>query len=133
MSGAPTPFWATPPNHVSSQNANQARNLGMTSAISLAMPRPNDLQRTKELDEGLKPHGVSETDEELNHRSVTLLYYIFVTFSTVFISVVSEWKSLEKSTNWPKDGFEMFLCRKTCHLQLQITWGAKFTRLVLIG
>jgi len=72
MSGAPTPFWATPPNHVSSQNANQARNLGMTSAISLAMPRPNDIQKTKELDEALKPHGVSETDEELNHRMEVL-------------------------------------------------------------
>jgi poly(A) polymerase len=75
MSGAPTPFWATPPNHMSSQNANQARNLGMTSAISLAMPRPNDIQKTKELDEALKPHGVSETDEELNHRYVLFLYY----------------------------------------------------------
>ena len=107
MSGAPTPFWATPPNHVSSQNANQARNLGMTSAISLAMPRPNDLQRTKELDEGLKPHGVSETDEELNHRSVILLYYIFVTFSTVFICNVFRMEVLRKvnelAKRWIRD------------------------------
>ena len=72
MSVAPNTFWTTQPNHVSSHNANQARNLGMTSAISLALPRPNDLQKIKELDEAWKPRGVSETDEELNRRYVLL-------------------------------------------------------------
>ena len=47
---------------------NQSRNLGMTSAISTAMPKPVDLLKTKELAETLAPHGVSETDDELNHR-----------------------------------------------------------------
>ena len=49
MSVAPKPFWPTHPNHVLSQNANQARNLGLTSAVSLTMPKPNDLQKIKEL------------------------------------------------------------------------------------
>jgi poly(A) polymerase len=40
----------------------------MTSAISMAMPKPLDLQKTTELSEALIPHAVSETDEELNHR-----------------------------------------------------------------
>lgn len=44
------------------------RTLGMTSAISLAMPKPIDYQRTLELQEVLKPYNVFETDEELNHR-----------------------------------------------------------------
>ncbi|XP_049814791.1 poly(A) polymerase type 3 isoform X1 [Schistocerca nitens] len=44
------------------------RTLGMTSAISLAMPKPIDIQRTLELQEVLKPYNVFETDEELNHR-----------------------------------------------------------------
>ena len=63
-------FWSTPPgqNTQSQQIMNQARNLGMTSAISTAMPKPLDIQKTKELAEALAPHGVSETDEELNHR-----------------------------------------------------------------
>ena len=63
-------FWGSPPgqNPHSQQMMNQARNLGMTSAISMAMPKPIDVQKTKELEESLVPHGVAETDEELNHR-----------------------------------------------------------------
>ena len=72
MSTKMSAFWSTPPqqgqNAQSQQILNQARNLGMTSAISMAMPKPLDLQKTKELAEALAPHGVSETDEELNHR-----------------------------------------------------------------
>ena len=41
---------------------------GMTSAISTAPPKLIDIQRTKELEEALKPHDVTESDEELNHR-----------------------------------------------------------------
>lgn len=44
------------------------RTLGMTSAISLALPKPLDYQRTEELKDTLKPYNVFETDEELNHR-----------------------------------------------------------------
>lgn len=66
-------FWASPPgNHSNPQSQqmmqNQSRSLGMTSAISTAMPKPIDLLRTKELAEALAPHGVSESDDELNHR-----------------------------------------------------------------
>lgn len=46
----------------------QQRTLGMTSAISQAHPKAVDLQRTKELEEALKPFNVFETDSELNHR-----------------------------------------------------------------
>ncbi|XP_046401214.1 poly(A) polymerase type 3 isoform X2 [Ischnura elegans] len=62
----------------SSQSSNQQkqeqqqqqalRTLGMTSAISLATPKSIDIQRTKELEEVLKPYNVFESDEELNHR-----------------------------------------------------------------
>ncbi|XP_075212061.1 poly(A) polymerase hiiragi isoform X2 [Lycorma delicatula] len=47
---------------------NNLRTLGMTSAISLAGPKPIDIQRTVELEEALKPYNVCESDEELNHR-----------------------------------------------------------------
>ena len=64
-----TGFWSTPPNQNSqSQMMNQARNLGMTSAISTASPKPLDILKTQELHAALIPHGVTETDEELNHR-----------------------------------------------------------------
>ncbi|XP_023291805.2 poly(A) polymerase type 3 [Lucilia cuprina] len=45
-----------------------AKQLGMTSAISLAGPRPEDLQKTEELRKALEPYKVFETEEELNHR-----------------------------------------------------------------
>nr|CAD7586327.1 unnamed protein product [Timema genevievae] len=50
------------------QQQTTLRTLGMTSAISLAGPKPIDFQRTAELQEVLKPYNVFETDEELNHR-----------------------------------------------------------------
>ncbi|XP_065344500.1 poly(A) polymerase type 3 [Cloeon dipterum] len=58
-------MWSSNPQ---SQSASQQRNLGMTSAISLAFPKAIDLQRTKELEEALKPYDVFETEAELNHR-----------------------------------------------------------------
>lgn len=45
-----------------------AKQLGMTSAISLAEPRPEDLVKTEELRKVLEPYKVFETAEELNHR-----------------------------------------------------------------
>lgn len=45
-----------------------SRSLGMTSAISVAEPKPSDLARTNELREALKPYNVFESEEELNHR-----------------------------------------------------------------
>lgn len=46
----------------------QPRQLGMTSAISMAAPKQEDLDRTVELEESLKPHKVFESEAELNHR-----------------------------------------------------------------
>lgn len=50
------------------QNQQQQRTLGLTSAITLAGPKPIDYQKTNELTETLKPYNVMETEEELNHR-----------------------------------------------------------------
>ncbi|XP_049301481.1 poly(A) polymerase type 3 [Anopheles funestus] len=44
------------------------KTLGMTSAISTAEPKPEDLQKTKELEKSLEPFNVFEAEEELNHR-----------------------------------------------------------------
>lgn len=44
------------------------RSLGMTAPISLAGPDDDDLRRSKELEEAMLPHGVFETEAELNHR-----------------------------------------------------------------
>ncbi|XP_051170295.1 poly(A) polymerase type 3 isoform X2 [Leptopilina boulardi] len=51
-----------------SSNAKNLRTLGMTSAISVAEPKPSDITRTNELKEALKPYNVFESEEELNHR-----------------------------------------------------------------
>nr|XP_033325207.1 poly(A) polymerase type 3 isoform X1 [Megalopta genalis]XP_033325209.1 poly(A) polymerase type 3 isoform X1 [Megalopta genalis]XP_033325210.1 poly(A) polymerase type 3 isoform X1 [Megalopta genalis] len=55
-------------NSKSSSNEGNLRTLGMTSAISIAEPKPSDLSRTNELKESLKPYNVFESEEELNHR-----------------------------------------------------------------
>lgn len=47
---------------------NAPKQLGMTSAISLAGPRPEDIQKSEELRKALEPYKVFETEEELNHR-----------------------------------------------------------------
>uniref|UniRef100_A0A182QW87 Poly(A) polymerase n=1 Tax=Anopheles farauti TaxID=69004 RepID=A0A182QW87_9DIPT len=44
------------------------KTLGMTSAISTAEPKPEDIQKTKELEKSLEPYNVFEAEEELNHR-----------------------------------------------------------------
>lgn len=51
-----------------SNTSPNSRSLGMTSAISVAEPKPSDLARTNELREALKPYNVFESDEELHHR-----------------------------------------------------------------
>lgn len=50
------------------QQQQPPRTLGMTSAISLAHPKISDIQKTKELEETLKPFNVFESDAELNFR-----------------------------------------------------------------
>lgn len=44
------------------------KHYGITSAISLAPPRDIDHQYTKKLCDAMKPFGVFEDEEELNHR-----------------------------------------------------------------
>lgn len=46
------------------------KHYGITSAISLAPPREIDHQYTKKLCDAMKPFGVFEDEEELNHRWV---------------------------------------------------------------
>ncbi|XP_055644970.1 poly(A) polymerase type 3 isoform X2 [Toxorhynchites rutilus septentrionalis] len=50
------------------QSTNNNKTLGMTSAISLAEPKPEDLIKTKELGKALEPYNVFEEELELNHR-----------------------------------------------------------------
>lgn len=45
-----------------------AKQLGMTSAISTAMPKPEDNERTQDLEKTLEPFNVFESEQELNHR-----------------------------------------------------------------
>ncbi|XP_072171310.1 poly(A) polymerase beta-like isoform X2 [Diadema setosum] len=56
----------------SPESSTTKKTYGITSAISLSGPRPEDTRQTKELIEALKPHGVFENEEELNHRLVVL-------------------------------------------------------------
>ncbi|XP_034936162.1 poly(A) polymerase type 3 isoform X2 [Chelonus insularis] len=58
----------TTTNVNSANSAQNLRVLGMTSAISVAEPKPDDLTKTTELKEALKPYNVFETEAELNHR-----------------------------------------------------------------
>jgi poly(A) polymerase len=52
-----------------SPNSQQpAKQLGMTSAISLALPKPEDFARSAELEKTLEPYNVFENETELNHR-----------------------------------------------------------------
>ncbi|XP_068257626.1 poly(A) polymerase gamma [Nyctibius grandis] len=48
------------------------RHYGITSPISLAPPKDVDCIHTQKLVEAMKPFGVFEDEEELNHRSVVL-------------------------------------------------------------
>lgn len=76
-------------------NAQQQRTLGMTSAITLAGPKPIDVQRTKELEDALKPYNVMETEHELNHRMEIL---------SKLNGLVKEWiKEVSISRNMPEN------------------------------
>ncbi|XP_003393427.1 poly(A) polymerase type 3 [Bombus terrestris] len=55
-------------SNASSKEEKNLRTLGMTSAISVAEPKPSDFTRTNELKEALKPYNVFESEAELNHR-----------------------------------------------------------------
>lgn len=49
---------------------------GITSPITLAGPKPEDHQLSEQLVEALKPHGVFENEEELNHRWGLLIFLL---------------------------------------------------------
>ena len=74
-------MWSSQGNNSNSNNSSKEeknlRTLGMTSAISVAEPKPSDFTRTNELKEALKPSNVFESEEELNHR-MEILRYIFI-------------------------------------------------------
>lgn len=50
------------------QNGNPTRSFGMTSAISTAGPKPEDIQATNDLAKTLERFNVFESETELNHR-----------------------------------------------------------------
>lgn len=54
--------------HQQQQQQKPVKQFGMTSAISLAGPKPEDLVKTEELHKALEPYKVFETEDELNHR-----------------------------------------------------------------
>lgn len=58
----------TAPQQNNMNSSQPPKQLGMTSAISLAMPKPEDIQRTSDLEKTLEPYNVFESEQELNHR-----------------------------------------------------------------
>lgn len=94
-------MWSSEPKSKTS-NAQQPANgaagtakktLGMTSAISVAEPKPEDLQATLDLTKTLEPYNVFETESELNHRMEIL---------SKLNTLVKEWiKSVSISKNMP--------------------------------
>ncbi|KAH8402468.1 hypothetical protein KR009_012216 [Drosophila setifemur] len=81
-----------------SSNGPPAKQLGMTSAISLAEPRAEDLQRTDELRGSLEPYNVFESQDELNHRMEIL---------AKLNTLVKQWvKEISVSKNMPEAAAE---------------------------
>ncbi|XP_034040451.1 poly(A) polymerase gamma isoform X2 [Thalassophryne amazonica] len=71
------------------------KHFGLTSAISLAPPREIDHQYTKKLCDAMKPFGVFEDEEELNHRLAVLGK--LNNFVKEWIAEISELKNLPPS------------------------------------
>lgn len=83
---------SSPANNATQQQ--QSKTLGMTSAISTAMPKPEDLQRTKDLEASLEPYKVFENEQELNHRMEIL---------AKLNTLVKQWvKDVSVSKNMPE-------------------------------
>lgn len=49
-------------------STSEVKNLGVTSPISTLGPRPDELEKTKDLEKVLIRYNLFETDDELNHR-----------------------------------------------------------------
>ncbi|KAL4704665.1 hypothetical protein ACJJTC_016609 [Scirpophaga incertulas] len=58
--------------HPASHQSNMASSLGMTAPISIAGPKPIDIERTNELKDCLVPFGVFESEAEMHHRMEVL-------------------------------------------------------------
>lgn len=86
-------------SHPTTQQQHQQRKqLGMTSAISLAMPKPEDLRKTEQLRQSLEPYKVFETEAELNHRMEIL---------SKLNALVKEWvKDVSIAKNMPEASAE---------------------------
>lgn len=59
-------MWNSEPKSAAHQAP--AKTLGMTSAISMAEPKPEDHTATSDLSVAMEPYNVFESDAELNHR-----------------------------------------------------------------
>lgn len=57
-----------PKSDATQQNGSSTKNRGMTSPISLAGPKPEDIESNNDLESRLKCFNVFESDHELNHR-----------------------------------------------------------------
>uniref|UniRef100_A0A8D3CVP8 Poly(A) polymerase n=1 Tax=Scophthalmus maximus TaxID=52904 RepID=A0A8D3CVP8_SCOMX len=79
----------------SQQQQQPQKHYGITSAISLAPPREIDHQYTKKLCDAMKPFGVFEDEEELNHRLAVLGK--LNNFVKEWIAEISELKNLPPS------------------------------------
>ncbi|XP_022230285.2 poly(A) polymerase beta [Drosophila obscura] len=85
-------------NGNSTSGGQPAKQLGMTSAISLAEPKPADLQRTENLRASLEPFNVFESQDELNHRMEIL---------AKLNTLVKQWvKEISVSKNMPEAAAE---------------------------
>lgn len=63
-------FHSPSANQGSLQTQSQ-KHYGITSSISLALPKENDYVLTQKLIEALNPYGVFEEEEELQHRYIS--------------------------------------------------------------
>ena len=62
-------FFFYPPSKMSLDGpSNHSQYPGVTGPISLAEPKPFDIELTNKLEESMKPHGVFESEAELAHR-----------------------------------------------------------------
>uniref|UniRef100_A0A672FKW0 Poly(A) polymerase n=1 Tax=Salarias fasciatus TaxID=181472 RepID=A0A672FKW0_SALFA len=85
-----------PAGHVNMPGGQQPqKHYGITSAISLAPPRDIDHQYTQKLCDAMKPFGVFEDEEELNHRLAVLGK--LNNFVKEWIAEISELKNLPPS------------------------------------
>uniref|UniRef100_A0A671VPT0 polynucleotide adenylyltransferase n=2 Tax=Sparus aurata TaxID=8175 RepID=A0A671VPT0_SPAAU len=88
-------FHVLPPRSTMPGGQQPQRHYGITSAISLAPPREIDHQYTKKLCDAMKPFGVFEDEEELNHRLAVLGK--LNNFVKEWIAEISELKNLPPS------------------------------------